>query len=108
MKILLVSLCAALALAGCSDSHMKVTLQHDAYLPMFPQLRVTAIGQDVTIKTLQVNGGDCELISVERFPRTVRRGNSTLVDIRANCDDVQKVAIRTDDGTFDFTFSNVR
>lgn len=104
MKTLIASLCATLALVGCSDSHLKLTLQRDAYLPMFPQLRITAVGQDVTIKNIEINGGDCELISVERFPRTVRRGSSTAVDVRANCDDVSKVAVETDDGTFNFTF----
>lgn len=104
MKTLIASLCATLALVGCSDSHIKLMLQRDAYLPMFPQLRITAVGQNVTIKNVKVNGGDCELVSVERFPRTVRSGSSTLVDVRANCDDVSKVAVATDDGTFNFTF----
>lgn len=104
MKTLIATMCATLALVACSDSHLKLTLQRDAYLPMFPQLRITAVGQDVTIKNVKVNGGDCELVGVERFPRSVRSGSSTLVDVRANCDDVSKVAVETDDGTFNFTF----
>ena len=104
MKILIASLCAALALAGCSDSHLKVKLTNNPAFPNIPRLRLTAVDQDVTVKGVEVNDGNCELNMLERFPRTIPKGSADSVDILSTCEDVSKVTIATDDGTFKFTF----
>lgn len=104
MKLLIALLCATAVLAGCSDSHLKVKLTHNPAFPNIPRLRLTAVDQDVTVNGVEVNGGDCELNMLERFPRTIPKAQSDTVDILSSCDDVSKVAITTDDGTFTFTF----
>lgn len=104
MKTLIAALCVALPLAGCSDSHLKVKLTHNPAFPNIPRLRLTAVDQDVTVNGIEVDGGNCELNMLERFPRTIPKAQSDTVDILSSCDDVSKVAIATDEGTFTFTF----
>ncbi|AJX95023.1 hypothetical protein ISJ10_23255 [Burkholderia pseudomallei] len=104
MKKLVASLCAALALAGCSDSHLKIKLTNNPAFPDIPRLRLTAVGQDVTVNGVEINDGDCPLNMIERFPRTITKGTSDTVDILSSCERVSKAAITTDDGTFNFTF----
>lgn len=104
MKLLIALLCATAALAGCSDSHLKVKLTHNPAFPNIPRLRLTAVDQDVTVNGVEVNDSDCELNMLERFPRTIPKAQSDTVDILSSCNDVSKVAITTDDGTFTFTF----
>ncbi|AJX31899.1 hypothetical protein [Burkholderia oklahomensis] len=104
MKNLIASLCAVVALAGCSDSHLKVRLTNNPAFPEIPRLRLTAIDQDVTVSGVKVNDGECPLNMLERFPRTIPKGSSDTVDILSSCDTVKSVAIKTDDGTFNFSF----
>lgn len=104
MKNLLASLCAALALAGCSDSHLKIKLTSNPAFPDIPRLHLTAVDQDVTVNGVEINDGDCALNMIERFPRTITKGTSDTVDILSSCERVSKAAITTDDGTFNFTF----
>ncbi|RQP34149.1 hypothetical protein [Burkholderia ubonensis] len=104
MKTLITALCAALALAGCSDSHLKIKLTNNPSFPDIPRLRLTAIDRDVTINGVEINDGDCPLNMVERFPRPIAKGTSDTVDILSSCESVAKAAITTDDGTFNFTF----
>ncbi|VBR62517.1 putative lipoprotein [Burkholderia pseudomallei] len=104
MKTLIAALCVALPLAGCSDSHLKVKLTHNPAFPNIPRLRLTAVDEDVTVNGVEVNGGDCELNMLERFPRTIPNGSSDTVDILSSCDAVKSVAIKTDNGTFNFSF----
>ncbi|KGS05893.1 hypothetical protein [Burkholderia pseudomallei] len=104
MKKLIASLCAALALAGCSDSHLKIKLTNNPSFPDIPRPRLTAVDQDVTINRVEVNDGDCPLNMIESFPRTITKGTSDTVDILSSCENVVKAAITTDDGTFNFAF----
>ncbi|WP_230973084.1 hypothetical protein [Burkholderia vietnamiensis] len=104
MKKLVASLCAALALTGCSDSHLKIKLTNNPAFPDIPRLRLTAVDQDVTVNGVEINDGDCPLNMIERFPRTITKGTSDTVDILSSCERVSKAAITTDDGTFNFTF----
>ncbi|MCO1381552.1 hypothetical protein L0Y87_04560 [Burkholderia multivorans] len=104
MKNLIASLCAALALAGCSDSHLQIKLTHNPSFPNIPRLRLTAVGQDVTVNGVEINDGDCSLNRLEGFPRTIPQGQSDTVDILSSCDNVEKATIITDGGTFKFSF----
>ncbi|CAJ7478852.1 putative lipoprotein [Burkholderia pseudomallei] len=104
MKTLIAAICVAVLLAGCSDSHLKVKLTHNTAFPDIPRLRLTAVDQDVTVSGIKVNDGDCPLNMLERFPRTIPKGSSDTVDILSSCDAVKSVAIKTDDGTFNFSF----
>lgn len=105
MKTLATLLCTALVLTGCdSGSHLKVKLGTNQFWPNIPEIKLTAIDQDVTVEGVEINGGDCTINMLERFPRTIPKGMTDHVDIRSDCDEVSKATIRTGDGSFNFTF----
>lgn len=105
MKTLATLLCAVFALTGCgSGSHLKVKLGTNQFWPNIPELKLSAIDQDVTVQAVEVNGGDCVLNMLERFPRTIPKGMTDHVDIKSDCDEVSRVTITTGDGSFKFTF----
>lgn len=103
-KCLFVLALSTLTLTACgADSHLKVKLSSNQFYPDIPQLRIAA-EQDVTIRGIEVNDGDCGLNMLVRFPIVLAKGESDHVDIRSDCDQVRKVKIRTTDGDFKYTF----
>jgi hypothetical protein len=105
MKTVFTLACVVVALSGCgSNNHLKVKLSTNQYWPNIPELRSTAIDEDVTVLGVEVNGGDCPLNMLERFPRTIPEGVTDHVDIKSDCDEVSKAVVRTSDGSFRFTF----
>ncbi|ALP63992.1 hypothetical protein [Paraburkholderia caribensis] len=104
LKCLAALVLSALALSACgADSHLKIKLSSNQFYPNIPELRITA-EQDVTIRGIEVNDGDCGLNMLVRFPIVLAKGESDHVDIRSDCDQVSKVKIRTTDGEFKYTF----
>lgn len=102
-KVLL--LLGTLALAGCSDGHMKVSLRANFSNPAIAQIDVHAIGQNVVVKNVEVNGGDCQINRMFlHFPDEIPSGMTASYAVLSTCLEVKKTKITAAEGSYSFSF----
>lgn len=92
-----------MALTGCSDGHLKVSLGTNPYSTSMPQLRITAVEQGMVLRGVKINDGDCNLAPLEFFPRRLFVDRAETVNVAGECV-VKKAEITTADGTYSFRF----
>lgn len=113
-QIFILSL-SAVILAACSDvatkPNISVEKELHGYSDYLSKINIIATEDNVLVKTVEVNRGNCPLLLLTGERPTVLEVNKQLVfgkriDITAKCAtrDVQEVKVETDTGVFKFTF----
>lgn len=91
----------AAALAGCgSEPPVSVELGHNQFGQ--PDVKITSIIDEVTVKDITLNRGNCKAETRSPLPKTIKFGQS--FNAVSACQNLIEISLSTSKGDFDFSF----